>query len=122
MWIACYLWKFIDENSFRKFMSEKLKNKIYKLRFVCTLAGRRDEIGGTGETRWGYSLKEFSEYILDEDVYNLIKGLNKTELNSFSQIEKIKLASFVLNYEAKDEYHVNIEAAEALVKEWEEKD
>ena len=122
MWIACYLWKFIDENSFRKFMSEKLKNKIYKLRFVCTLAGRRDEIGGTGETRWGYSLKEFSEYILDEDVYNLIKGLNKTELNSFSQIEKIKLASFVSNYEAKDAYHVNIEAAEALVKEWEEKD
>lgn len=122
MWIACYLWKSIAENSFRKFISGKLKNKIYKLRFVCTLAGRRDEIGGNGETRWGYSLKEFSEYILDEDVYNLIKGLNKTELNSFSQIEKIKLASFVLNYEAKDEYHANIEAAKALVKEWEEKD
>lgn len=71
---------------------------------------------------WGYSLKEFSEYILDEDVYNLIKGLSKTELNSFSQIEKIKLASFVLNYEAKDEYYTSIEVAKAIVKEWEEKD
>lgn len=119
MRIACYLWKSFDENSFREFISEKLTDKIYKLKFLCTLAGERNGTGGKG---WGYSLKEFSEYILDEDVYNLIKGLNKTELNSFSQIEKIKLASFVLNYEAKDEYHANIEAAKALVKEWEEKD
>jgi P-loop ATPase len=119
MRIACYLWKSFDENSFREFISEKLKDKIYKLRFLCTLAG---EWNGTGGKGWGYSLKDFSEYILDEDVYNLIKGLNQTELNSFSKIEKIKLASFVLNYEAKDEYHANIETAEALVKEWEEKD
>lgn len=119
MRIACYLWKSFDENSFREFISEKLTDKIYKLKFLCTLAG---EWNGTRGKGWGYSLKEFSEYILDEDVYNLIKGLSKTELNSFSQIEKIKLASFVLNYEAKDEYHANIEAAEALVKEWEEKD
>lgn len=119
MRIACYLWKSFDENSFREFISEKLTDKIYKLKFLCTLAG---EWNGTGGKGWGYNLKEFSEYILDEDVYNLIKGLSKTELNSFSQIEKIKLASFVLNYEAKDEYHANIEAAEALVKEWEEKD
>lgn len=119
MRIACYLWKSFDENSFREFISEKLTDKIYKLKFLCTLAG---EWNGTGGKGWGYSLKEFSEYILDEDVYNLIKGLNKTELNSFSKIEKIKLASFVLNYEAKDDYHTNIEAAKALVKEWEEKD
>ena len=119
MRIACYLWKSFDENSFREFISEKLKDKIYKLKFLCTLAG---EWNGTEGKGWGYSLKEFSEYISDENVYNLIKGLNKTELNSFSKIEKIKLASFVLNYEAKDEYHANIEAAEALVKEWEEKD
>lgn len=119
MRIACYLWKSFDENSFREFISEKLTDKTYKLKFLCTLAG---EWNGTGGKGWGYSLKEFSEYILDEDVYNLIKGLSKTELNSFSQIEKIKLASFVLNYEAKDECHANIEAAEALVKEWKEKD
>lgn len=119
MKIACYLWKSFDENSFREFISEKLTDKIYKLKFLCTLS---DEWNGTGGKGWGYSLKDFSEYIWDEDVYNLIKGLNKTELNSFSQIEKIKLASFVLNYEAKDDYYVNIEAAKALVKEWEEKD
>lgn len=119
MRIACYLWKSFDENSFREFISEKLTDKIYKLKFLCTLAG---EWNGTGGKGWGYSLKEFSEYILDEDVYNLIKGLSKTELNSFSQIEKIKLASFVLNYVAKDEYHTSIEVAKALVKEWEEKD
>lgn len=119
MRIACYLWKSFDENSFREFISEKLTDKIYKLKFLCTLAG---EWNGTGGKGWGYSLKEFSEYILDEDVYNLIKELNKTELNLFSQIEKIKLASFVLNYEAKDEYHANIEAAKKLVEEWEEKD
>ena len=122
MWIACYLWKAFDENSFREFISMKLTEKIYKLKFLCTLAVPRNEIGGKGETRWGYNLKEFSDYISDEDVYKLINGLNKTELNSFSKIEKIKLASFVLKYEAKDEYHANIEAAEALVKEWEEKD
>lgn len=119
MRIACYLWKSFDENSFREFISEKLTDKIYKLKFLCTLAG---EWNGTEGKGWGYSLKEFSEYILDEDVYNLIKELNKTELNSFSQIEKIKLASFVLNYEAKDEYHTTIEAAQTLVEEWEEKD
>jgi P-loop ATPase len=122
MWIACYLWKSFDENSFRGFISMKLTEKIYKLKFLCTLADPRNEIGGKGETRWGYNLKEFSDYISDEDVYKLINGLNKTELNSFSKIEKIKLASFVLKYEAKDEYHANIEAAEALVKEWKEKD
>lgn len=119
MRIACYLWKSFDENSFREFISEKLTDKIYKLKFLCTLAG---EWNGTGGKGWGYNLKEFSDYISDEDVYKLINGLNKTELNSFSKIEKIKLASFVLNYEAKDEYHANIEAAKALVKEWEEKD
>lgn len=118
MRIACYLWKSFDENSFRKFISEKLKDKIYKLKFLCTLAG---EWNGTEGKGWGYSLKEFSEYILDEDVYNLIKELNKTELNSFSEIEKIKLASFVLNYEAKDEYHTTIEAAQTFVEEWEKR-
>ena len=118
MRIACYLWKSFDENSFREFISEKLKDKIYKLKFLCTLAG---EWNGTEGKGWGYSLKEFSEYILDEDVYNLIKELNKTELNSFSEIEKIKLASFVLNYEAKDEYHTTIEAAQTFVEEWEKR-
>ena len=51
-------------------------------------------------------------------LYNLIQGFDKSRLNEFTEIEQIKLASFVLNYHKREMEHVNEQEALELVNEW----
>ena len=63
-------------------------------------------------------MENYSDYISDEKIYELIDGFDKTNINVFTELEQIKLASFFLNYNKSEMYHVSLEKAKELVDEW----
>lgn len=65
------------------------------------MAVRWNESTGGG---WIYKSEYDSDYITDEEVYDLIKNLANEDLVKFSGLDQIKLASFVLNDERKGPY------------------
>lgn len=116
--LVFYLWKCFDENRVQEFINKLFSNDISKLKFICKFAGKWSGTGGVG---WGFNADNYSEYISDEEIYELIQGCGKSRIDEFTESEQIKLASFVLNYNKSDEYHVNEQKALALVNEWKKK-
>lgn len=84
-----------------KITSLKQLEELEKLKFICSMAGRWNESTGGG---WNYKSEYDSDYITDEEVYDLIKNLANEDLVKFSGLDQIKLASFVLNYERRGPY------------------
>ena len=114
--IVFYLWKCFDEDRVKEYVNKVFSNDISKLKFICKFAGKWSGTGGVG---WSFNANNYSDYISDEEIYELIQGFGKSRIDEFTELEKIKLASFVLNYKKADEYHVNEQKAKALVNEWE---
>lgn len=54
----------------------------------------------------------------NKEVYNMIQGFDKSKLNQFTDIEQIKLASFVLNYNKNEMDHVDEQEVLNLISEW----
>ena len=100
----------------KEYVNKVFSNDISKLKFICKFAGKWSGTGGVG---WSFNANNYSAYISDEEIYELIQGFDKSRIDEFTELEKIKLASFVLNYKKADEYHVNEQKAKALVNEWE---
>lgn len=116
MRMICYLWKNFDENGFKDFLSKKLSDRIFKMKFLCAVIGELDLIVRR------YDIKEFSDYLSEEDLYKNIKLLSKSELNQFNESEQLVLALYALNYERNGDYDTDVEEAKKLVTEWKEKD
>ena len=110
-----YLWECFDEESVRKYIDKIFVNDINKLKFISRFATKWRGTGGGG---WFYNSKHYSKYITDEEIYNLIKKYDKSQMNIFSELEQIKLASFVLNYKKDEMHHVSEQKAKELVDEW----
>lgn len=113
--IAFYLWENFDKEGVVEYLDSSFKNEINKLKFICAMAGRWNGTNGCG---WSFSQKNYSEYISQEEAYNLIQEFDKSMLEEFNEVEKVKLASFVLNYNKDEMYHVNEEEASKLVDQW----
>ena len=79
------------------------------------MAGKWNGTNGSG---WSFNLETYSEYIAQDEVYNMIQSFDKSKLDEFTDIEQIKLASFVLNYNKAEMYHANEQEAMKLVNEW----
>lgn len=111
-----YLWGCFDTESLNQYLEEQFKDDMNKLKFICAVAGRFSGIRGRG---WGWDphLNSYSKYISDDDIYHLILNLDKQQLKYFSEVDQIKLASFVLNYN-KDIEDVTENEARKLVNEW----
>lgn len=114
--LVFYLWKCFDKKGVQEYINIIFSNDISKLKFISKFAGRWRGTGGIG---WSYNSNNYSEYISDEEIYELIQRCGKSRIDEFTESEQIKLASFVLNYKKADEYHVNEQKAKALVNEWE---
>ena len=113
--IAFYLWECFDKDRAVDYLEELFKNKVNKLKFICTMAGRWNGTNGSG---WGFYSKNYSEYISQDEVYNMIQSFDKNKLDEFTEIEQIKLASFVLNYHKHEMDHVYEQEALELVDKW----
>ena len=79
------------------------------------MAGRWNGTKGSG---WSFNAKDYSEYITNDEVYNLIQEFDKNKLHEFTEIEQIKLASFVLNYNKHEGGYANEQEALQLLNKW----
>ena len=79
------------------------------------MAGRWNGTKGSG---WSFRSSNYATYLSDEEVYELIQRYDKKKMNVFSDVEQVKLASFILNYQKDEMDHVNEQEAMRLVEEW----
>lgn len=115
--LAFYLWKCFDKEKAENCLQKSFENEINKLKFICAAAGRWSGTNGTG---WNFNSTVNMEYISKDEIDNIIQNLDKTKLDDqFSEMEQIKLASFVLNNKHDNIRDlVNEEGARKLVSEW----
>lgn len=113
--IVFYLWQSFDKDGAKVYLDELFKNVVNQLKFICGLAGRWTGTHGNG---WSFYTKHYSEYISPDEIYNLIQSFDKKKLDEFTEIEQIKLASFVLNHHKGDMGHANEQEAMELVNRW----
>ena len=110
-----YLWKYVDEEGLSQYIERIFETEVGKLKFITSLAGKW--VGnGIG---WEYYSNEYVKYISDKEIYNIIMKLDKNMLDEFTELEQIKLASFVCNYDKGEFEHVNEDEARELLKQWE---
>ena len=113
--IVFYLWECFDKDGAVDYLEGLFKTEVNKLKFICAMAGKWNGTNGSG---WSFYPKNYSEYISQDEVYNMIQSFDKNKLDEFTDIEQIKLASFALNYEKTEMDHVNEQEALKLVNEW----
>lgn len=110
-----YFWRYVDEIGLSKYIEKLFKSEVDKLKFVTSLASKwvGSNIG------WAYYSNLYEKYISNDEIYISIMKFNKNMLDEFTELEQIKLASFVCNY-GKDELdHASEDEARELLKQWE---
>ena len=110
-----YLWKFVDGEGLSKYIEKIFETEVGKLKFISSLAGKwkGNDIG------WEYYSNEYVKYISDKEIYNIIMKFDKNMLHEFTELEQIKLASFVCNYDKGEFDRASEDEARELVKQWE---
>ena len=109
-----YLWKCFDENSANEYINSLLSDETKKLKLLCLFAGRWT---GSNSKGWGFNPEDYSEYFPEEEILELIEAFDKKRLAEFTELEKIKMASFMLIY-GKHMSHPSEEEAKELVQQW----
>lgn len=113
---AFFLWEKLNKEETLEYFTKIARSNINMLKFICVFAIRWRGTGGKG---WRFESSNYEQYISKDEIYNGIKKLNQSDLSEFTDIEKIKLATFTLNYQMNDIYPANEEKAQELVEEWE---
>lgn len=113
---AFFLWEKLNKEETLEYFTKIARSDINMLKFICAFAIRWRGTGGKG---WRFESSNYEQYISKDEIYNGIKKLNKNDLLEFTDIEKIKLATFTLNYQMNDIYPANEEKAQELVEQWE---
>ena len=114
--VVFHLWEKINKDAAIDYFHQAAENNINMLKLVCTLATRWEGTSGGG---WRLEISEYEKYISKEKIYNGIKKLNKNDLLEFTDLEKLKLASFILNYQMNGVEVATEEKAKELVEQWE---
>ena len=109
-----YLWKYVDEEGLSDYIQKTFETKVGKLKFISSLAGKwkGNDIG------WEYYSNEYVNYISDKEIYSIIMKFDKNMIDEFTEMEQIKLASFVCNYDKGEFDHVSEDEARELLKQW----
>lgn len=110
-----YLWKCFDKDGVEAYLKGLFKTEVNKLKFICAMATKWNSTNGRG---WSFYPQNYSEYISQDEVYNMIQGFDKSKLGQFTDIEQIKLASFVLNYNKNKRDRVDEQEVLNLISEW----
>lgn len=110
-----YLWKYVDEEGLSDYIQKTFETEVGKLKFISSLANK-----WVGNGRgWEYYSNEYVNYISDKEIYNIIMKFDKNMLHEFTELEQIKLASFICNYDKGEFDHANEDEARELLKQWE---
>ncbi len=113
--VVFHLWEKLNEEAVLEYFNQVAKNNINMLKLVCTLATRWEGTSGGG---WRLEAREYEKYTSKEPIYNGIKKLNKNDLLESTDVEKLKLASFTLNYQMNGIEVITEEQAQDLVEQW----
>ena len=116
-YMALYLWECFDKESAYKYLNNLFKDDINKIKFICSMA--EEWTNTDNEMGWSFSSNRYEKYITSEEVYELIKKLDKMKLEKFTDLEKLKIAAFYLSYKNGRLYDVSLEKAQELLKDWE---
>ena len=109
------LWESFDKEGLQKYITNLFKDDFQKLRYICAMACQWSGTNGNG---WSFYSSSYDAYISDDEIYNLIQKYDKKKIDKFSDVEQVKLASFILNYQKAEKDHVNEQEAMKLVEEW----
>lgn len=108
------LWNYFDKDRATEYSKKLFKNGADKLKFILVMGDNSNH-----GNRWGFYAKKYVPNILESEIYDTIKNLDKSKLDDeFTKFEQIKLASFALNYHRHELSHVSEEEALKLVNEW----
>lgn len=110
------LWGELDKQEALEYFNKISTSTINTLKFICIFATRRN---GTHGSRWSFDISGYEQYISKDEIYDVVKRLRNIDLLEFTEIEKLKLATFVLNYQMHELYSANEEQAQELVEQWE---
>ena len=118
--LSFYLWECLDKESARKYIKNLFKDVVSTLKFICSLAGHWSGTSGSG---WSFNDDNYKDYITDDEVYDTIMQNVQEKIECFTDLELVKLASFVLNYK-KDQRidYATEQRAMQLVKKWKNED
>lgn len=116
-YMAFYLWECLDKESADKYLEDLFTSDVNKIKFVCSMVSQWTNTDN--EMGWSFSLNRYEKYITSEEVYELIKKLDKMKLEKFTDLEKLKIAAFYLSYKNGRLYDVSLEKAQELLKDWE---
>lgn len=110
-----YLWKYVDEEGLSEYIQKIFESEVGKLKFISSLAGKMigNDIG------WEYYPNEYVKYTSDKEIYNSIMKFDKNMLHEFTELEQIKLASFICNYDKGEFDRASEDEARELLKQWE---
>jgi len=114
--LVFYLWECFDEKGVSEYLEKLFESEVNILKFICSIASKWQ---GTDGVRWDFSVKNYQKYISQDKIYTIIQNFDKNKLYKFTDIEKIKLASFVMNYQKNEMDYVNEQEAKKLVNQWE---
>lgn len=114
--LVFYLWECFDEKGVSEYLEKLFESEVNILKFICSIASKWQ---GTDGIRWNFSVKNYQKYISQDKIYTIIQNFDKNKLYKFTDIEKIKLASFVMNYQKNEMDYVNEQEAKKLVNQWE---
>lgn len=114
--LVFYLWECFDEKGVSEYLEKLFESEVNILKFICSIASKWQ---GTDGVRWDFSGKNYQKYISQDEIYTIIQNFDKNKLYKFTDIEKIKLASFVMNYQKNEMDYVNEQEAKKLVNQWE---
>lgn len=111
-----FLWEKLNKEVTLEYFDQIAESNINMLKFICALAKR---FRGTRGKGWRFEASNYEQYISKDEIYNGIKKLNKNDLLEFTDVEKLKLASFTLNYQMNGIEVITEEQAQELVEQWE---
>lgn len=113
--------RFVDKESFGRYMSSALKIPQNTLKYLYWCAGHWS--GSNKQQGWSFNESNFVEYVTVEDAYRQICSLRKTKAFSLLEYELKEIAiAFHLWYNSDRIEHSDLskDRVDELIPEWEE--
>lgn len=116
---ASFLWKFIEENSYKDYMTEVLTDAISVPKFISIKASKWT----SSDSKYGYSFedKSYEEFIDEMRIIDIINDLRMEDI--FWSLEKRMIetsAAFVLSsHQTIKDYQIDITLINERIDQWE---
>ncbi|MDF2557692.1 MAG: ATPase associated with various cellular family protein [Bacillales bacterium] len=116
MLFVVYLWRNFDETSCKEYIGKILLDNDSILKFIVRLSSSWNGTNGKG---WTFNEENYKEFVSKEEILKAIEETTYTDKKALlTEIELIKLASFVLNLNLASMDHVSEKDAKELVNQW----